>query len=143
MKLPGAATLRGANIYTGFILGIIGLTVYLVLKKEYDARYIFLGEFIALCFCWIPTGILYNYLSYFFMIIGALLLYKGIMKDSGRYYFLAGLVLGINVFVRIPNIMQMALILALWFVCFITGRKWLKSTLCAIFKPFSLLLWKF
>lgn len=132
MKLPGATTLRGANIYTGLILGIIGLTVYLVLKKEYDARYIFLGEFIALCFCWIPTGILYNYLSYFFMIIGALLLYKGIMKDSGRYYFLAGLVLGINVFVRIPNIMQMALILALWFVCFITGRKWLKSTLICI-----------
>lgn len=128
MKLPGAHTLRGANVYTGLLLVAIGLMVYFVLSKDIEAKYVFLGEFVAISFCWIPTGILYNYLSYFVMAAGALLLYKGITKQSWKYLLAAGFALGLNVFVRIPNVTQMALIVALWFVCFVTGRKWFKDT---------------
>jgi len=128
VKMPGATTLRGANIYTGLILAAIGLMVYFGLKKDFDARYVFLGEFVAISFCWIPTGILYNYLSYFVMAAGALLLYKGITKQNWKYLLAAGFALGLNVFVRIPNITQMALIVALWFACFASGRKWFRDT---------------
>lgn len=128
MKLPGAGLLRVVNIYTGLLLGLMGLMVYMVLKNEFDARYVFLGEFAAICFCWIPTGILYNYLSYFVMAAGALLLYKGITKQKWKYLLAAGFALGMNVFVRIPNVTEMALIVSLWFVCFVTGRKWFRDT---------------
>ena len=114
LKLPGAEALRMANLYTGLVLSVIALVVYLGLKNDLGAPAVFLGEFVAVCFCWIPTGILYNYLSYLFMVVGALLLYKGIKKDNSRMLFAAGFVLGMNVFVRIPNITQMALIIALW-----------------------------
>ncbi len=132
MKLPGATTLRVANIYTGLILSCIGLLVYFALRNDFDSRYVFLGEFAALAFCWIPTGILYNYLSYCLMAAGALLLYKAIIKDNKKMFFVAGLVLGANVFVRIPNITQMAFIVALWTACFVTGRKWIKDTLICV-----------
>lgn len=132
LKLPGATSLRIANIYTGLLLGAIGLMIYLILKTDFDARYVFLGEFAAISFCWIPTGILYNYLSYFVMAAGALALYKGIMKDSKKYLFLAGILLGMNVFVRIPNITQMALIVALWFACFVQKKNVVKPTLVCI-----------
>lgn len=128
IHFPGATVLRIANIYTGLFLGCIGLMVYLMLKKEFDARYVFLGEFAAICFCWIPSGILYNYLSYFVMAAGALVLYKGIVKDDKRYMFCAGVLLGLNVFVRIPNITQMALIVALWFACYLKKKNAIKDT---------------
>lgn len=147
VKLPGAMNLKGANIYTGLILGTIGLIVYFALKDDFDARYVFLGEFAALAFCWIPTGILYNYLSYLFMTAGTLLLYKGIVVLATKndktaepssaiagweYLLAAGFVLGLNVFVRIPNVTQMALIVVLWFACFLTKKNCIKPTLICV-----------
>ncbi|MBR6147774.1 MAG: hypothetical protein IKQ44_05350 [Lachnospiraceae bacterium] len=132
LKLPGAHQLRFANIYTGLVLSAIALIVYFVLKDDLDARNVFIAEFAAVCFCWIPTGILYNYLSYLFMVAGALLLYKGIVKENKKLFFLAGLILGANVFVRIPNITQMALIVVLWVWGIIYKKRIVKKTLVCI-----------
>lgn len=123
VHLPGGSRLLIANIYTGIILSAIALMVYFFLKKDFDSSYVFLGESIAVCLCWIPTGILYNYISYFFMTAGALLLYKAIKNDSFKLMFAAGVILGLNVFARIPNVTQMALILALWAYAAYTGMK--------------------
>jgi len=132
LKLPGAHQLRFANIYTGLVLSAIVLIVYFVLKDDLGAKSVFIGEFVAVCFCWIPTGILYNYLSYLFMVMGALLLYKGIVKDDQKLFFLAGIILGANVFVRIPNITQMALIVVLWVWGIIYKKRVVKKTLVCI-----------
>ena len=132
LKLPGANTLRIVNLYTGLVLSLIVLVVYLGLKKDLGAPAVFLGEFVAVCFCWIPSGILYNYLSYLFMVVGALLLYKGIKKDDVKTLFAAGFILGINVFVRIPNITQMALIVALWGWGIIYKQSVIRKTLVCI-----------
>ena len=132
LKLPGADSLRFSNIYTGLILSTIALIVYFFLKDEFDGRYVFLAEFAAVCFCWIPTGILYNYLSYLFMVVGALLLYRGIVRDNLKYLISAGVVLGLNIFVRIPNITQTAFIAVLWVYCIIYKKNALKSTLSCI-----------
>ncbi len=132
LKLPGAEQLRFANIYTGLVLSAIVLIVYFVLKDDLGAKYVFIGEFASVCFCWIPTGILYNYLSYLFMVVGALLLYKGIVKDSKKYLFFAGVILGANVFVRIPNLTQMAFIVVLWVWGIIYKRNVLNKTLSCI-----------
>ncbi len=132
LKLPGAHQLRFANIYTGLVLSAIALIVYFVLKDDIDAKNVFIAEFAAVCFCWIPTGILYNYLSYLFMVAGALLLYKGIVKDDLKILFLAGFILGANVFVRIPNITQMALIVVLWVWGIIYKKNVVKKTVLCI-----------
>lgn len=122
VKLPGGSTLLGANIYTRLVLVATVLAVYYLLKNETGSFVSFLGGILAIDMCWIPTGILYNYLSYLFLTVGALLLYKAVKKDDKRLLFAAGLVLGINVFVRIPNITNMALILVLWVVALYEKR---------------------
>lgn len=114
VRLPGGATLLGANIYTGLIVSLIALMCYYVLRKDFTAPVVFLGEFVAISFCWIPTGILYNYLTYLLFTGGALLIYLAIRKDSEWLLAIAGIVLGLNVFVRIPNLAEAALIVVVW-----------------------------
>ena len=82
--------------------------------KWMPAWILFLGEIIAIGFCWIPAGILYNYLSYFFLTLGVLLLYRGLISEKDKLLFAAGVVLGLNVFVRIPNVTQMSFIVGVW-----------------------------
>jgi len=123
VRLPGGSRLLWANVYTGIILSAIGILVYFSLKKEFNSAHVFIGECIALCLCWIPTGILYNYVSYLFMAAGGMLLFWAVKKDSKLLMFWAGVVLGVNVFARIPNITQMAFILMLWVYALYTGMK--------------------
>ena len=58
------------------------------------------------------------------MMAGVLLLYDGILKDSRKCYVAAGICLGVNVAVRMPNVVQTALIVAVWYGAVIYGRTW-------------------
>ncbi|MCR4650612.1 MAG: hypothetical protein K5662_02540 [Lachnospiraceae bacterium] len=126
VRLPFGDTLIGINIYTGLIVSGTALMCYYGLKKDFTPPVVFMGEMLAINFCWIPGGILYNYLSYFVLTLGALLLYRGITREDDRFLAAAGVVLGLNVFVRIPNLTQMSLILVLWYSVYfvkVHGRK--------------------
>lgn len=114
VHLPGGNTLMGANIYTGLIVSALALLCYYTLRRDFTAPVLFAGEFIAISFCWIPTGILYNYMTYLLFSAGALLIYIAVRNDSDIFLCLAGMVLGVNVFVRIPNLAEMALIVVVW-----------------------------
>lgn len=135
VRLPGGGRLLWANVYTGIILSAIGILVYFSLKKEFESAHVFIGECIALCLCWIPTGILYNYVSYLLMAVGGVLLFWAVKKDSWLMMFVAGLVLGMNVFARIPNVTQMAFIFMLWVYAIYAGMKFkdvaLRTGICA------------
>lgn len=114
-KLPFGTTLLGMNVYTTLLVSVTVLMVYSMLRKWMPAWIVFVGEVIAIGFSWIPTGILYNYLTYFFFTLGAILLYRGLVEEKDKYLLFAGISLGINVFVRIPNLTEMALIIGLWY----------------------------
>ena len=111
VKLPGGDTLLGMNIYTGLVISLTALIVYYGLRKDFTAPVLFLGEFISISFCWIPSGILYNYLTYLFLSLAAILLYYGVKEMKILNFYFAGMILGFNVFVRIPNVVEMMLIL--------------------------------
>ena len=114
-KLPFGTTLLGIKIYATFLISGTALLVYYMFQKWMPAWIAFVGEIIALGFCWIPAGILYNYLSYFLFTLGAILLYQGLVEEKDNLLILAGGILGINVFVRIPNLTETALIVGLWY----------------------------
>ena len=114
-KLPFGTTLLGIKVYATFLISGTVLLVYYMFRKWMPAWIAFVGEMIAIGFCWIPAGILYNYLSYFLFTLGAILLYQGLVEEKDKFLILAGVVLGINVFVRIPNLTEMALIVGLWY----------------------------
>ena len=73
-----------------------------------------LGEILAVNLNWCPKGILYNTLTYFFFTAAAVLIFKAIKGRNALYLVTAGICLGLNVFIRIPNVLEVALIVALW-----------------------------
>lgn len=122
MHLPFGGTLMGMYCYTSLIQSATAVGVYVVLRKKIPAPLVLLGEWIALGLCWCPSTVLYNYLTYLLMAAGVLLLYNGILKEKKIYYIAAGICLGMNVAVRMPNVVQMAFIIALWYGAVIDGR---------------------
>lgn len=122
MQLPFGNTLMGMYFYTSFVQSVTAVGVYAALRKKIPATLVFAGEWIALGLCWCPSTGLYNYLTYLFMAAGVLLLYYGIMKDKKGYYLAAGICLGMNVAVRMPNVVQAAFIIALWYAAVLYGR---------------------
>ena len=118
-KLPFGDTLLGMNIYTGLIVSALVFSIYQILRKWMPEWIVFLAEIIAIGFMWIPTTILYNYLTYVLFSIGALLLYKGLAEGKTKYLVIAGICLGCNALVRVANLAQMALIVTVWYYSYL------------------------
>ena len=123
-KLPFGQTMIGLNIYTGLIKTAISLLAYFFCIRVCNMRKeaVFLGEMIALGLCWCPTALTYNYLTYLLFGVGAMLLYLALIYEKKRFFVLAGIALGVNVFVRLPNLAEMALIAVVW-LCGILYKK--------------------
>ena len=123
IKLPFGTTLLGMNLYTGLVVSGLAIGLYFFLRKWMPDWIVFIGEFVAIGFLWIPTGILYNYLTYVFFSMGAVLLYKGLVEENNKWLAAAGIMLGLNVWVRIPNLAEMALIVCVWYYGYLQKDK--------------------
>lgn len=126
--LPGGDTMLGLNIYTGLLVSLLALGGYWFFTRRLGMprTLAFWGEMIAVSFCWCPTALLYNYLTYVLLGAGTILLYHALSGDTPkpcRYFVAAGVCLGLNVLVRFPNLAQMALILAVWAMAVIRRQK--------------------
>ena len=114
-KLPMGGTMLGMKFYSSLFVSIMALLGYRFFKTKMPSYIAFAGELAAIGFCWCPTGILYNYMTYFFFLLGAMLLFRGLAGCRPKCLFLAGICLGLNVAVRVPNVLEAALIVALWY----------------------------
>lgn len=123
VKLPFADRLLVMNLYTGLLISALVLFLYFFMRKWMPEWIIFIGEIIAIGFLWIPTGILYNYLTYGFLAVGALLLYKGLVEEKDRLLIAAGVILGLNVWIRVSNLTEMALVVCVWYHCYIRRER--------------------
>ncbi len=114
--LPFGQTMIGLNFYTGLFKILAALVLYYFCIKVCKMRkeVVFIGEMIALGLCWCPTALIYNYLTYFLFHLAAIFLYVAIVKEKKVFYILAGMNLGINLFVRLPNLAEIALIVTVW-----------------------------
>lgn len=122
-KLPFGNTMMGMNFYTGLLVSAMSITAYFFFLKRMSPWIVFLGEVMALSLCWCPTVILYNYMTYLFLLLGALCLYEGLTEDKKYFFVLAGILLGMNVTVRMPNVTQASLILAVWYYGYLKKKK--------------------
>ncbi len=117
-KLPFGDCMLGLNLYTGLVVSLLALFGYYFFVREVKipAGIVFIGEFLAISLCWCPTALLYNYLTYVLLGVGVVFLYFALMRErrSRLFFVLAGICLGINVFVRFSNLANMALIVAVW-----------------------------
>ncbi len=114
-KLPMGTTMLGMKFYTSLLISVMALLGYRFFKTKMPAHIAFAGELAAIGFCWCPTGILYNYMTYFFFLLGVMLLFRGLAGCRPKCLFFAGVCLGLNVAVRVPNVLEVVLIVALWY----------------------------
>lgn len=115
---------------------------YFVKAEKKPAWIVFLALFLAESLFWLPSVVLYNTLTYFFLALAMLSLYGGVRalgeakeKKAQILFLLAGVCLGMNGMVRISNFAQCALILALWYYEVLTNRSFaaaLRHTFCCI-----------
>lgn len=115
-KLPMGGTMLGMKIYTSLIVSLLALLGYRFFRTKMPAWIAFSGEIAAIGFCWCPSVILYNYLTYLLFLLGAILLFRGLAGGRPVCLLLAGIVLGLNGFVRFPgNVLEAGLIVAVWY----------------------------
>lgn len=126
-KLPLGGLWIGMKMYTAAIVSVTALISYLFLKKHIPKGFVFGGEVFAICLCWCPTTILYNYLTYLLFAAAAIVLIGALEKESKAMMIAAGVILAFNVFVRFPNVTEVALILVVWTDCVINKRKFVKG----------------
>lgn len=122
-RLPGAGCYLGLRIYTNLFISILALASYFWLKKRIPAWIAAVGEIIAIGYCWCPATILYNYLTYLFMLLGLIFLYEGLVREKKALLAAAGVLLGLNLFVRFPNVIETGFIVAVWMYGFFKKKK--------------------
>lgn len=130
--LPFGKLMLGMKFYTSLFISLMALVGYRFFMTKMPAWIAFLGEMIAIGLCWCPTAILYNYMTYCFFLGGAILLFRGLAGERPVCLVLAGVCLGINVFVRNPNVLEVALIIGVWYYGYIRhkeARKVIRETL--------------
>ncbi len=119
--LPFGKTLLGLNFYTGLSVSLLSVLSYAFFTGhlKYSKPAVFIAEFVAINLCWCPTALLYNYLTYLFMFLAVTALYVGLTRSKRRYLFAAGVLLGLNVFVRFSNLPECLFIFAVWVYSFL------------------------
>lgn len=126
MHLPFGTTILGMNIYTSLLIGLTAVSAFLFMRNEMPKHILFLAQILALNLCWCPSVILYNYLTYFLFTLGALFLYKGVCGAERDNFVAAGILLGLNVGTRFPNVTEMALIVVLWYGAFVLRKSFIQ-----------------
>lgn len=114
-KLPFGGTMLGMKLYTSLLISVMALLGYRFFKTKMPSWVAFAGEMAAIGLCWCPTGILYNYMTYCFFLLCTVFLFRGLAGNRPVCLFLAGIFLGLNVSVRVPNLLEAALIVAVWY----------------------------
>ncbi len=119
--LPGGDTLTGLKIYCGLVISLIVVisSVFCIRRLKYPAFFVILGELWAVSICYIPSPILYNHMTFLFLILAMILLYTGLTEDKDICLFAAGVLLALNIFVRVSNATQALFILVVWYYLFL------------------------
>lgn len=115
-KLPMGETMLGMKFYSSLIVSLMALLGYRFFMTKMPAWIAFAGEVAAIGFCWCPAVILYNYLTYLLFLLGAVLVFRGVAGNRPVCLVLAGVILGLNAWVRFPgNVLEASLIIAVWY----------------------------
>lgn len=114
LSLPGAGTLYGVTVYATCLFAVFIEIMYLLFSKYITYWVVFVSEILAVSLCWAPKVIFYNYITYCMMAFAILIIVYSLMNSKPRYLIVAGIILGINVFVRFSNAIECLIILGLW-----------------------------
>ncbi len=121
------------NVAGSVLIAATAMIVYYGFRNFIPRSILFLGEMMAIGLCWCPRVIFYNYLTYLVLTAAAVLLYHAVLTQKRSLFLAAGILLGLNVFVRISNLTETALILLVWYGALTERKKvpvWRQTGLC-------------
>ena len=106
----GALAFKLAYVFNVYL---ILLCVYYTLKEYFNRTQLLFALLLTLMFVnkAVVNWIQYNSLTSLFYVAAGFLLLHGLKKQSHAPIFLAALILGLNIFIKIPNILGLSLIL--------------------------------
>lgn len=113
-RMPGGNTWLGMTIYCTLVIIAIALIAYYFCSMFLNNYVVFVCEIMAIALYWIPAVVLYDSLSFLLLEITIVLLHFALKRDSTKLFLAAGIVMGINTMVRMPNITYIILILWVW-----------------------------
>ncbi len=123
----GKFGLVGVRFASVLIVYITILFAYLTLKPYINQRHLLIGLLLALILIQRSYLIHYNNLTAMLLVIGVFCLIKGLKENENEWIFLAGLVLAVNIFVRISNILGFSLIICIIFYGYLYDIPWKKQ----------------
>lgn len=116
IRLPFGNTMLGMNILTSLLVAAMGVFAYRFFMTKMPSWLAFVSEIVAIGLCWAPTTILYHYMSYLFLLVAAVFIFRALAGEHPAFLVIAGVVLGIGTFARFPgNGLFVLLIVPLWF----------------------------
>ena len=94
------------RILNNIVLLLCVVIAYYLLKDFMPRSLLFIGMAIYIVYnCSLGVIVLHhNCLSQLFALLAVFFLMKGLRKDSLKWFCLSGLILGLNVFIRLPNV---------------------------------------
>lgn len=122
--LPFGDTMIGMNVYTATLQMAAAISAYLLFARvvKMPKFVAFLSQLIAVGMCWSPNAAVYHYLSYLSITLATVFIYMAATTSKRSFYVIAGIIIGIGVGARFPNITYVALIAAVWGFGIITKR---------------------
>ncbi len=138
LKLFGRFGLIGVRVGGVLIVYLIVYLAYKLLVRYIKPQILLLYLFLSMVFAYRTVIIIhYNILSSLFYVLGIYLMYKGLTEKNNFLILFSGIVSGANIFIRFPNILEIFIILSIFyygirkhlsikeqaksFICFIVG----------------------
>ena len=124
MKYLPSIGVVGYRIVGAFFVDISLFLIFIFLRKEIPVIHILIGSvLVVLSNIQIPYSFNNGICSCFFYICALLLLYKGLANENVTFVFMSGVLVGINIFSRIPNVLGIGLVLITTFHYYIEIKK--------------------
>ena len=130
----GEMGLWGFKLSYLIVLYLILYAVYSILKPYSDKTQLLFFVFLAMIFVNIDRLYIINYniLTVLFYLYAGLFLHSGLIKNSKLFIFIAGFILGLNIFIRFPNILGIGLLLAIIYYDLAIGNSKNKTLIKAL-----------
>lgn len=129
----GGLGIWGQRLFATLITTATIILVYNLLKKYLDRGRLQIALFIVLVTMNNQTKVFhYNFLSVLLYVTTAILLFKGLQKGKSIYLFLSGLCIALDTFTRIPSVVNLGLVLVIFYYGWLYKTKFLPQLINAV-----------
>ena len=117
IKIVGDLGLFGAKLGGALVISLTAFITYTIFKDYLEKKHLLIGLLLAEIVAFPCSTIIihYNNLTSLFFILSVFFLYNGILHKKNNFIFLAGFILGLNIFIRFSNILGIVLVITIFF----------------------------